>query len=87
VTLVAVSDAGPLIHLAEIDSIELFTTFDTRLIPETVYKEIEAGGVPDGLSDLSYELVKADESQAGAQELDAREGAAIESQKSGVSFS
>ncbi|WP_241964451.1 nucleic acid-binding protein [Halorubrum sp. 48-1-W] len=76
-TLAAVSDAGPLIHLAEIDSIELLAAFDTFLVPEIVYQEVEVGGVPDGLADLSYELVEADESQVGAEELDAGERAAI----------
>ena len=76
-TLAAVSDAGPLIHLAEIGSLELLSTFDTLLVPETVYKEVEAGGVPDELADLSYELVEADESRVGAEELDAGERAAI----------
>jgi len=36
VTLAAVSDAGPLIHIAEIGSLELLSTFDTPLVPETV---------------------------------------------------
>jgi predicted nucleic acid-binding protein len=77
VTLAAVSDAGPLIHLAEIDSLELLAMFDRLLIPETVYKEVEAGGVPDGLADLSYEIVEANESRVGTEELDAGERAAI----------
>jgi len=77
VTLAAVSDAGPLIHLAEIDSLELLATFDTLLVPETVYEEVDAGGVPEGLADLSYELVEADESRIGAEELDAGERAAL----------
>jgi predicted nucleic acid-binding protein len=77
VTLAAVSDAGPLIHLAEIDSVELLATFDTLLVPETVYTEIEAGGVPDELADLSYELVEADESRIRTEKLDAGERAAI----------
>jgi len=76
VTLAAVSDAGPLIHLAEIDSLELLSTFDTLLVPETVYEEVDAGGIPDGLADLSYEFVEADESRIGAEELDAGERAA-----------
>ena len=76
-TLAAVSDAGPLIHLAEIGSLKLVSTFDTLLVPKTVYKEVEAGGVPEGLADLSYELVEADENQVGAEELDAGERAAI----------
>jgi predicted nucleic acid-binding protein len=77
VTLAAVSDAGPLIHLSEIDLLELLLTFDTLLVPETVYTEVEAGGVPDGVADLSYELVEADESRVGTEELDAGERAAI----------
>ena len=76
-TLAAVSDAGPLIHLAEINSLELLSTFDTLLVPEAVYKEVDAGGVPDGLTDLSYELVEAEESRMGAEELDAGERAAL----------
>lgn len=76
-TLGAVSDAGPLIHLAEIHSLELLATFDTLFVPETVYNEVDAGGVPDGLADLSYELVEADESRVGTEELDAGERAAI----------
>ena len=76
-TLAAVSDAGPLIHLAEIGSLELLSAFDTLLVPETVYEEVEAGGVPAGMADLSYELVEADESKVGAEELDAGERAAI----------
>ena len=76
-TLAAVSDAGPLIHLAEIDSLELLSTFDTLLVPETVYKEVETGGVPDRLADLSYELVEADESRVRTEGLDDGERAAI----------
>jgi predicted nucleic acid-binding protein len=77
VTLAAVSDAGPLIHLAEIDSLELLATFDTLLVPETVHDEVEAGGVPGELADLSYELVESDESQVSGEKLDAGERAAI----------
>jgi len=87
VTLAAVSDAEPLIHLAEIDSIELLATFDTLLVPEAVYNEVDAGGVPDGLADLSYELVEADECRIGAEELDAGERAAIATAKERGSFS
>ena len=76
-TLAAVSDAGPLVHLAEIESLELLATFDTLLVPETVYTEGDAGGVPGGLADLSCELVEADESRVGTEELDAGERAAI----------
>jgi len=30
-------------------------------MPETVHEEVEADGVPDGLPELSYELIGADE--------------------------
>ena len=75
-TLAAVSDAGPVIHLAEIESIDLLTWFEPFLIPETVYSESEAGGLPDGLSDLPYELADTDPNQIET-ELDAGERAAI----------
>jgi predicted nucleic acid-binding protein len=77
VTLAAVSDAGPLIHLDEIDSLELLSAFDTLLVPETVYEEVETGGVPDGLSEFTYELVEADETSVKSEELDAGERAAL----------
>lgn len=76
-TLAAVSDAGPLIHLAEIDSLELLSAFDTLLIPETVYEEVETGGVPDGISNLPYEFVSVTGDRFGSEELDAGERAAL----------
>jgi predicted nucleic acid-binding protein len=51
--------------------------FDTLLVPETVYAEVEAGGAPDGLAELSSEFVEADESRVRAEKLDAGERAAI----------
>jgi len=77
VTLAAVSDSGPLIHLAEIDPLGLFSVFDEFLVPETVYAEIEAGGVPTGLDHVSYEIVEADGDAKIADDLDAGERAAI----------
>lgn len=76
-TVAAVSDAGPLIHLAEIDSLELLSNFDTLLVPEAVSEELERGGVPDGISALSYELVEANTEGVESQELDAGERAAL----------
>ncbi|MFC7324115.1 hypothetical protein ACFQMF_05900 [Halorubrum rutilum] len=70
-TLAAVSDSGPLIRLAEIDSLGLLFVFDEFFVPETVYAEIEAGGVPTGLDDLSYELVEADVDTKETSDLDA----------------
>jgi len=77
VTLAAVSDTGPLIHLAEIDSLELLSAFDTLLVPDVVYREVEAGGVPDRVAELSYELVEADDGRVETEDLDAGERAAI----------
>jgi len=77
VTVAAVSDAGPLIHLAAIDSLALFDAFERLFVPETVYGELERGGLPDGLADRSFELVEAptdDEVQDG---LDPGERAAL----------
>ena len=76
-TLAAVSDTGPLIHLAEIDSLELLSAFDTLLVPDVVYREVEAGGVPDRVAELSYELVEADDGRVETEDLDAGERAAI----------
>ncbi|MFD1569254.1 nucleic acid-binding protein [Halorubrum laminariae] len=76
-TLAAVSDSGPLIHLGEIDSLELLSTFDTLLVPVIVYEEVAAGGVPDGLADRSYELLETDKNRIEGEELDAGERAAI----------
>ena len=76
-TLAAVSDSGPLIHLGEIDSLGLLSVFDEFLVPETVYAEIEAGGVPTGMADVSYELVEADAEAKRTGDLDAGESAAI----------
>ncbi len=76
-TPVVVSDSASFIRLAEIDSLELLSTLDTLLVPETVYEEVDVGGVPDRVADLSYELVEADESRVEIEELDAGERAAI----------
>ena len=76
-TAVAVSDAGLLIHLGEIHSLKLFAAFDRLYISETVYDEIERGGVPDGLEEITFERIEADELQPETTELDLGERAAI----------
>lgn len=77
VTDAAVSDTGPLIHLAEIDSLELLSAFDRLYVPEPVYRELERGGVPDGLPVLSFERVVPEELLPQTDELDAGERAAL----------
>ena len=75
-TIVAVSDTGPLIHLAEIGSLDLLSVCEQLYIPRTVAEELQRGGVPDELAELSYELVEADEHQQ-TDRLDPGERAAI----------
>jgi len=74
--IVAVADAGPIIHLAEIESLSVLSAVDELLIPQTVYDELEAGTVPTGLDDLSYDVVEADPA-ALSIELDPGETAAL----------
>lgn len=76
-TVVAVSDTGPLIHLEQIDSLELLDVFDRLYVPETVYDELERGGVPDGLEKLSFERVEPAELKPEVTELDPVERAAL----------
>ena len=75
-TVVAVSDTGPLIHLAEIESLDLLSVCDQLYIPETAYEELQQGSVPDAFADLSYELVEAS-TQPDTDQLDPGERAAI----------
>ncbi|MBX0325432.1 nucleic acid-binding protein [Halomicroarcula sp. F13] len=74
--IVAVADAGPIIHLAEIESLSVLSAVDQLLIPQTVYDELEAGTVPLGLDDLLYDVVEADPA-ALSIELDPGETAAL----------
>lgn len=45
-TIAAVADTGPLIHLGEIDSLDLLTVLDRLYVPEIVFEELDTGGVP-----------------------------------------
>ena len=76
-TISAVTDAGPIIHLAEIDSLELLEALDTLIVPATVLNEVEAGGTPGELATLSYEYVDVEVSLKGDEDLDAGERTAI----------
>lgn len=76
--IAAVSDTGPLIHLAEIESLRLLSAVDELLVPETVYQELQEGGLPSGLAELEYERVEANGAEfETAHELDAGESAAL----------
>jgi len=51
-----VLDAGPIIHLGKIDSLNLLSVFNKIVLPEAVYEEISVGSVPDELDEMEYEL-------------------------------
>lgn len=77
--ITAVADTGPLIHLAEIDSLQLLGAVDELLLPATVYDELEAGGVPPALDGLVFDVVEADEgSEWFTTGLDAGEASALD---------
>ena len=68
--VVAVADTGPIIHLAEIDSL-----VDRLFVPEAVCGELEAGGVPEGIDDVDYVVVNVDAERI--EDLDPGESAAL----------
>ena len=73
----AVTDEGPLIHLAEIDSLDLCSLFDPLVIPKAVLDELDRGGLPDGMHDLSYEMFDIENPSVAPDELDTGERQAI----------
>ncbi|MEA5388539.1 nucleic acid-binding protein [Haloarculaceae archaeon H-GB11] len=76
-TLVAVPDTGPLIHLAEIDSLDLLSLFDRILVPTTVLDELSVGTVPSGLSELAFQRIEASNDVEYSTDLDPGERAAL----------
>ena len=73
--VVAVTDTGPIIHLAEIDSLALLSLVDRLFVPEAVYGELEAGGVPEGIDEIDYVVVNVDSERIG--DLDSGESEAL----------
>lgn len=57
--IVAVADTGSLIHLEEADALDLLSTVDELVIPQTVYDELEVGDDPPTLSSIAHEVVRA----------------------------
>ncbi|AQL41323.1 nucleic acid-binding protein [Halorientalis sp. IM1011] len=76
-TLVAVADAGPLIHLAEIESLDLLSHVETLYIPETVVEELDRGGSGDEIAEVDSEIVSAPDDQSPETDLDPGERAAL----------
>lgn len=76
-SLLAVADAGPIIHLGEIGSLELLSVLDRLVVPETVFREVEAGGTPSQLDALEFDVVRSDTDAVDATKLDPGETAAL----------
>ena len=76
-TLAAVVDTGPLIHLVEVDALSLLSIVDDLLIPKTVHDELDVGGVPNELGDLAYALVDVTLDERENDRLDPGETAAL----------
>lgn len=75
--ITAVTDTGPLIHLGEIDSLDIFSTLDEVFVPATVHQELQAGEIPQGFDEVEYELIEADDVSDWTEGLDAGEAAAL----------
>lgn len=67
---VAVADTGPLIHLAEIDALALLETIDELLVPDTVYEELRAGGLPAGFDSIETTRVPAETASIDDHQLE-----------------
>ena len=76
-TLAAVADTGPLIHLAEVDGLSLLSTIDDLPVPKTVHDELDIGEVPNELDDLKYALVDVTLDERETDRLDPGETAAL----------
>lgn len=76
-TIGAVSDAGPIIHLAEADALDTLSVVDRLYVPETVVREIEAGGTPREFDALAHDVVAPDSTRLGETDLDPGEVAAL----------
>lgn len=76
-SLVAVADTGPLIHLAEIDALDLLDLLDELLVPKTVYAELDSGGIPDGFEAVSFDLIDVETGDREWGSLDSGERAAL----------
>ena len=55
VRLEVVCDAGPLIHLDELGCLDLLTDFQTVLVPEQVWREVE-NHRPDALGNAGAQI-------------------------------
>ena len=73
---IAVLDAGPVIHLDQIDSLQLLTVFDDLILPETVHEELSFGEVPGELEQLDCSVAESEKERTYSG-LDSGETAAL----------
>jgi len=71
-----VLDAGPVIHLDQIDSLELLSAFDKLILPEKVHEEISAGDMPSELENLELERIESEDVEV-FDDLDEGESSAL----------
>lgn len=76
-TLDAVSDTGPLIHLGEIDALSLLALPNRLFVPEIVHREFRRGDDSDGLDELEFTIVSPSADPAPHDDLDGGEAAAL----------
>jgi len=74
---VAVLDAGPVIHLDQIDSLQLLTASDDLILPETIHKELSFGEIPEELEQLDYSISQSSGDKT-YNDLDSGETAALQ---------
>lgn len=73
---VAVVDAGPIIHLAQVDALDLLSVFERVLVPRTVYFELSDEGLRSQLEAVGCDLIDVTVNESLAS-LDSGETAAI----------
>lgn len=76
-TIIAVSDTGPLIHLGEINALHVLGELDELVIPKTVHNELREGTIPESFDELDYTIRSVEYSPDDHPTLDPGETAAI----------
>lgn len=73
---VAVADAGPLIHLSQVDALEFLSAFERVVVPEAVHLELADEVLRSQLDAIGYDLVDVSMDET-LDSLDSGESAAI----------
>lgn len=59
----AAIDTGPIIHLNQIDSLQLIEIFEELLVTKTVLDELAEYEIPSSLEEINYQKTKADKNK------------------------